>query len=455
MSERTHVTIHTDGACSSNPGPGGYAAVLAFGGRREEMSGGRRLTTSNRMEMMGAIEALAALEWPSRGSVHSDSRYLVDSIMQGQAQKWRANGWKRNRKAYAVNSDLWRELLDLCGNHEVDFVWVRGHAGDPDNERCHRLSVTASRNQELPADVGYEKQLARAASQPLLFDGNGRTSRPGRSQRHVLLLKSSGPFPNSEAPMSIDSAPSLSDRLERLEDSNRRLEQANVHLHRQIRRGKRVGGLALLACVTLVLAGARHNEESKTIEAERLVIRGNDGKVYAELGPFVDSDGRTSGAARLAFFDGEGGLRTNYGVGSAHDPYLHLMDDAGDIRVSMGMSPQGWSNLSFTEKSGTTGVSIGSSNDASGVVLRGPSREGSLLKHEGALIVSGDGSARLHFFRPDKADGEDTHERVSLGVGQDGAAALVLRGQPYDSGIRALVSPDGKAVLNGDRSKHR
>jgi len=170
MSELTRVTIHTDGACSGNPGPGGFGAVIASGGRREEISGGRRLTTNNRMEMLGAIEALAALEWPSRVTIHSDSRYLVDSVMQGQAQKWRANGWKRGRNAYAVNSDLWRELLDLCQKHEVDFVWVQGHAGDPDNERAHRLSVAASRGKDLPPDAGYEKQQARAAAQPMLFD---------------------------------------------------------------------------------------------------------------------------------------------------------------------------------------------------------------------------------------------------------------------------------------------
>jgi ribonuclease HI len=170
MREPTRVTIHTDGACSGNPGPGGYAALVNTGDRCEEICGGRRRTTSNRMEIMAAIAALAALEWPSRVTIHSDSRYMVDAIMQGQAQRWRANGWKRNRKEYAVNGDLWRELLDLCEKHEVDFVWVPGHSGDPDNERCHRLSVAASRGKDLPDDVGYEKQLARATAQLLLFD---------------------------------------------------------------------------------------------------------------------------------------------------------------------------------------------------------------------------------------------------------------------------------------------
>ena len=161
MSELKLVTVYTDGACLGNPGPGGYAAVLFCGGKRKVLSGGRRLTTSNRMEILAAIEALACLKWPCRVTLHSDSRYLVDAIMQGWAARWRDNGWKRNVKEYAANADLWRQLLDLCEKHEVEFVWVRGHAGDAENEFCDRLSVEAGRGPDLPADVGYERQLAR------------------------------------------------------------------------------------------------------------------------------------------------------------------------------------------------------------------------------------------------------------------------------------------------------
>ena len=170
MNDRPRAAIHTDGSCTGNPGPGGFAAVLVTDERREEIRGGRCLTTSNRMKMMAAVAALATLPWPSRVTVYSNSRYLVDAVMQGRAHRWRANGWRRNRKDFAVNCDLWRELLMLCERHEVDFVWVRGRAVDPDDERCHRLSLTTSREKELPVDEGYQKQLARAASQRLLFD---------------------------------------------------------------------------------------------------------------------------------------------------------------------------------------------------------------------------------------------------------------------------------------------
>lgn len=170
MNEKPHVTVYTDGACNGNPGPGGYAAVLICDGRRREITGGRRLTTNNRMEIQAAIAALEALTQPCRVTVHSDSQYVVETVMKGWAARWRASGWKRNRKEYAVNTDLWKRLLDLCGAHDVEFVWVRGHAGDTENERCDQLAVAASSAEGLPTDEGYEKKLAAAASQPLLFD---------------------------------------------------------------------------------------------------------------------------------------------------------------------------------------------------------------------------------------------------------------------------------------------
>jgi len=170
MDEWTPVTIYTDGACIVNPGPGGYAAVLLSGAGRKELSGGRRLTTNNRMELLAAIVALEALKWPCRVTVHSDSRYLVDAIMKGWAYRWRANGWKRNRDAYAVNTDLWERLLAACAKHGVEFLWVRGHAGHVENERCDALSAAAALADELPADRGYEEQQAKRAAEAKLFE---------------------------------------------------------------------------------------------------------------------------------------------------------------------------------------------------------------------------------------------------------------------------------------------
>jgi ribonuclease HI len=150
------VAIYTDGACTGNPGPGGYGIVLLYNNHRKELSGGFRLTTNNRMEMMAAIVALQSLNQPCRVTLHSDSKYLVDAITQGWARKWQANGWKRNKKESAKNPDLWQQLLALCDHHQVEFRWVRGHAGDPENERCDRLAVAAAQDADLPIDEGYE-----------------------------------------------------------------------------------------------------------------------------------------------------------------------------------------------------------------------------------------------------------------------------------------------------------
>ena len=149
------IIIYTDGACTGNPGAGGYGAVIIDGDRREELSGGYELTTNNRMEMMGAIAALESLKSNSKVKLHSDSKYIVDAIVKGWAKKWQANGWRRNKKEMAKNPDLWQELLDLCKIHDVEFVWVKGHAGIPENERCDRLAVAAAQERNLPPDEGY------------------------------------------------------------------------------------------------------------------------------------------------------------------------------------------------------------------------------------------------------------------------------------------------------------
>ena len=139
-----HVDIFTDGACSGNPGPGGYGVILRFGNIEKELSGGEANTTNNRMELLGAITGLRALKEPCDVTLYSDSQYLVNGMTKGWAVKWRANGWRRSNKEPAVNPELWSELLDLCDRHRVHFEWVRGHAGPPENERCDRLAVAAA-----------------------------------------------------------------------------------------------------------------------------------------------------------------------------------------------------------------------------------------------------------------------------------------------------------------------
>ncbi len=149
------IIIYTDGACTGNPGAGGYGAVIIDGDRREEISGGYKHTTNNRMEMMAAIAALKSLELNSQVKLHSDSKYIVDAVVKGWAKKWQANGWRRNPKEMAKNPDLWQELLDLCQVHNVEFKWVKGHAGIPENEQCDRLAVEAAHQNNLPIDQGY------------------------------------------------------------------------------------------------------------------------------------------------------------------------------------------------------------------------------------------------------------------------------------------------------------
>jgi ribonuclease HI len=155
MNEAKQVRIYTDGACIGNPGPGGYGTVLLYGDHRKELSGGYRLTTNNRMELMAAIIGLNALKGQCDVLLYSDSKYVVDAMRQGWAVRWRANGWKRNKKERAVNPDLWEQLLLLCENFNVEFKWVKGHSGDLENERCDHLAVQASHQGNLPIDQGY------------------------------------------------------------------------------------------------------------------------------------------------------------------------------------------------------------------------------------------------------------------------------------------------------------
>jgi ribonuclease HI len=151
------IIIYADGACHGNPGPGGYGAVLLYRDHRRELSGGYRLTTNNRMELMGAIAALEALKGRGKVTLHTDSRYVVDAMEKGWAQKWRQNGWRKPDRRPAMNPDLWERLLDLCSRREVRFAWVRGHAGNAENERCDALADQAAARKDLPADPGMKR----------------------------------------------------------------------------------------------------------------------------------------------------------------------------------------------------------------------------------------------------------------------------------------------------------
>ena len=155
----TEVKIFTDGSSRGNPGPGGYGAVIQYTDRNgtlheKELSGGYEWTTNNRMELMGAIAALEALNRPCRVALTSDSGYLVDAFNKGWIDGWQKAGWRRGKPGEVKNIDLWERLLRAKAPHDVTFHWVRGHAGHPENERCDRLAVTAAQGENLPADTG-------------------------------------------------------------------------------------------------------------------------------------------------------------------------------------------------------------------------------------------------------------------------------------------------------------
>lgn len=139
------VTIYTDGACSGNPGPGGWAAILRYGEAEKELSGGEASTTNNRMELTAAIRALEALKEPCAVTLFSDSRYLVDAMTQGWARQWQARNWIRRGSEKAKNPELWTRLLALSEIHEIRWIWVKGHAQSEENRRCDALAVLESR----------------------------------------------------------------------------------------------------------------------------------------------------------------------------------------------------------------------------------------------------------------------------------------------------------------------
>ncbi len=135
------VTIYTDGACSGNPGPGGWGSILMYGDHKKELSGGDPLTTNNRMELTGVISALEALKEPCEVDLWSDSKYVIDALEKGWAKGWKARGWKRKGGEPALNPNLWERLLELTGQHTMHYHWVKGHADNIFNERCDELAV--------------------------------------------------------------------------------------------------------------------------------------------------------------------------------------------------------------------------------------------------------------------------------------------------------------------------
>ena len=140
-----HIQIFTDCACSGNPGPGGWGAILRYKAHEKELSGGEAETTNNRMELMALIAALEQLKEPCEIDLCSDSQYVINGLQKGWAKGWRARGWKKADKSPALNSDLWARLLDLSEAHTIHYNWIKGHAGHPENERCDRLAVEQSK----------------------------------------------------------------------------------------------------------------------------------------------------------------------------------------------------------------------------------------------------------------------------------------------------------------------
>ena len=149
------IEIYTDGACSKNPGEGGYGIVFLYKGARKEMSAGYKLTTNNRMEILAVIRALEVLKEPCDVTLYSDSKYVVDSITKGWVYNWKKKNWIKSDKKKAINVDLWERMLEMLEKHKVEFVWVKGHANNVENERCDELAREAIKSGNLLEDENY------------------------------------------------------------------------------------------------------------------------------------------------------------------------------------------------------------------------------------------------------------------------------------------------------------
>ncbi len=150
------VFLYTDGACSGNPGPGGYGAILVYNGHEKVISAGYKTTTNNRMELLGVIVGLSVLKEPCVVQLYTDSKYVSEAIEKGWAVSWRDNGWRKKDKKPAKNPDLWEQLLELLEKHKVEIHWLKGHAGHEYNERCDQLAVAAYMSENLLEDENYE-----------------------------------------------------------------------------------------------------------------------------------------------------------------------------------------------------------------------------------------------------------------------------------------------------------
>lgn len=150
-----HVEIYTDGSCLGNPGPGGYGVVIEYGPHRKELSGGYRLTTNNRMELLAAIKGLQALKRPCRVILTTDSQYLRQGIQQW-IHNWKRNGWRTSARSPVKNADLWQQLDEVAQRHDIQWNWVKAHQGHPQNERCDDLARAAAAQSELAEDTGYQ-----------------------------------------------------------------------------------------------------------------------------------------------------------------------------------------------------------------------------------------------------------------------------------------------------------
>ena len=149
------IIIYTDGAASGNPGPGGYGVVMKYGSHRKELNGGFRQTTNNRMELLAVIVALEQLKYDgSPATIYSDSKYVCEAVNQGWLFDWERKGYKKKK-----NPDLWKRFLPLYRKHKIKLVWIKGHSNIPENERADQMAVEASRDENLPADEGYEQEV--------------------------------------------------------------------------------------------------------------------------------------------------------------------------------------------------------------------------------------------------------------------------------------------------------
>lgn len=167
MSKQPKITIYTDGSSRGNPGPGGFGTLLISGSRRKEISVGYARTTNNRMELLAAIAGLEVLKLSSDVTVHSDSKYVIDALNKGWLKGWKKRGWIKSDKKPVKNIDLWKRLDTASTEHDVTWKWVKGHAGNPNNERCDELATTAADGQDLKPDRGFEQQEEQQEDQLL------------------------------------------------------------------------------------------------------------------------------------------------------------------------------------------------------------------------------------------------------------------------------------------------